>query len=66
MTTRMLVSRPETARLLGVSVDTVRRMVEAGKLQAVYLRPNAHPRFRVRDVEALAGVSEEREEARVA
>jgi excisionase family DNA binding protein len=49
----MLVSKPAAARILGVSVDTVTRMIEAGTLRPVYLRPNAHPRFRVADLEAL-------------
>lgn len=54
-TDSVLVSRPEAARLLGVSSDTVRRMVSRGVLAEIRWAPSMHPRFRVDDVLALTG-----------
>jgi hypothetical protein len=53
VSTPLLVSKKEAARLLGIHPMTLMRMVEAGTLRPVYLRPNAYPRSRVRDLEAL-------------
>jgi excisionase family DNA binding protein len=54
----VLVSRSETARLLGVSRDTVRRLVARGVLEEIRFTPESHPRFRLRDVLALSGQRE--------
>jgi len=51
----VLVSRGEAARLLGVSRDTVRRLVARGVLEEIRFTPESHPRFRLRDVLALSG-----------
>ena len=59
----MLVSQPEAARLLGVSIETLRRMVTAGSLAPVYLHPGAHPRLRRSDLERLVGQPMELERA---
>jgi len=63
---KLLLTKRQAAGVLGVHPATVMRLVEAGTLEAIRLQPNGRPRFRVRDVEALAGVSKEREEARIA
>ncbi|HWQ25032.1 MAG TPA: helix-turn-helix domain-containing protein [Gaiellaceae bacterium] len=52
---QVLVSRPEAARLLGCSTETVRRLVARGVLEEIRLTPESHPRFRLRDVLALSG-----------
>jgi excisionase family DNA binding protein len=39
---------------LGVSVETIKKMISAGSLEVVRLHPTAHPRVRRADVEALA------------
>ncbi|MBA3380517.1 MAG: helix-turn-helix domain-containing protein, partial [Actinobacteria bacterium] len=52
---QILVSRPEAARLLGVSTETVRRLVARGVLEEIRFTPESHPRFRLRDVLALSG-----------
>jgi excisionase family DNA binding protein len=49
-----LLDRPTAARMLGVSLETVKTMIEAGTLEAVQLHPKAWPRVRRADVEALA------------
>jgi len=59
----MVVSQPEAARLLGVSIATLRRMVTTGSLPVVYLHPGAHPRFRRSDLERLVGQPMELERA---
>jgi len=48
-----LLDRPAAAALLGVSIETVKRMIAAGSLEAVKLHPTAHPRVRRADIEAL-------------
>jgi excisionase family DNA binding protein len=52
---QVLISRSEAARLLGVSRDTVKRLVARGVLEEVRFTPESHPRFRLRDVLALSG-----------
>jgi hypothetical protein len=49
----VLVSRPEAARLLGVSTDTLGRMVLRGVIEEIRWTPSMHPRFRLEDVLAL-------------
>jgi len=51
----ILVRFPEAARRLGISRDTVKRLVEQGVLEEVRLTPTSHPRLRLEDVLALAG-----------
>ena len=51
----VLVSRGEAARLLGVSRDTVKRLVARGVLEEIRFTPESHPRFRLKDVLALSG-----------
>jgi excisionase family DNA binding protein len=46
----LLISRPQAAKLLGVSDETIVRMGEDGTLEPVYLHSSAHPRFRRSDV----------------
>ena len=53
MTNNALISRPEAARLLGCSTETVERIVREGVLAEVRLHPTAWPRLRRADVEAL-------------
>jgi excisionase family DNA binding protein len=48
---RMLVTKREAARTLGVSVRTVERLVAAGRLRQVQVERLA--RFRVRDLESF-------------
>jgi putative resolvase len=43
----------DAARILGVSVDTVRRWSDEGRVPVVVL-PSGHRRYRLADVEALA------------
>ena len=40
-----LYSLPETARLLGIPLYTVRQFVKERKLGVKRVRPNAHPRI---------------------
>ncbi|MFN2467037.1 MAG: helix-turn-helix domain-containing protein [Gaiellaceae bacterium] len=54
MNDSILISQPDTARLLGISIETVRRLVGRGVLTPVRLTPTSHPRFRRDEVEALA------------
>jgi excisionase family DNA binding protein len=49
-----LINRPTAAKLLGVSVETIEKIVAAGTLDEVRLHPTAWPRLRRADVEALA------------
>ena len=53
-TTPLLLSVPAAARLLGISLWEIRKVVATGSLETVYLHPKAHPRVRRADVEALA------------
>jgi len=48
------VKRAEAAKRLGVSVSTVRRLVESGALSEVRVTPDA-PRIPVADLERLSG-----------
>ncbi len=52
----LLLTRGQVAELLGVSVDTVRRLVRAEKLREVPIGGNkmGRKRYRRRDVERLA------------
>jgi excisionase family DNA binding protein len=52
---QVLVSRGEAARLLGVSRETVKRLVARGVLEEIRFTPESHPRFRLKDVLALSG-----------
>ena len=47
-----LLTIGEAARALGVSVDTIRRWSDDGRITAVVL-PSGHRRFHVEDIEAL-------------
>lgn len=49
-----MLNRPAAARLLGISMTVLERMVEDGTLEEVRLHERAHPRVRRADVEALA------------
>ena len=51
----ILISQPQAARMLGVSVRTVCRLVDAGVLRPIRLTPRGHRHFRRDDVEELAG-----------
>lgn len=51
---RPLLTTHQVAEQLGVSIFTVRNLVEAGKLPAIRLRPGSPFRFRPEDVESLA------------
>jgi excisionase family DNA binding protein len=48
-----LVSREEAAEILGVSVRSVDRLRERGRLPAVQFTPGSRVRYRLRDVTAL-------------
>lgn len=48
-----LIRTCEAARVLGVSVWTIRRMAQSGTLRPVKLGPRAHLRFRRRDLDDL-------------
>jgi excisionase family DNA binding protein len=50
---RRLIPAREAAAMLGVSVDTVRRAVQDGRLPAVRLRERGWLRFRQSDLEEL-------------
>jgi excisionase family DNA binding protein len=52
--TPLLMLRPAAAKYLGVSQDVLQRMIERGVLEEVRLYPEAYPRVRRADVEALA------------
>lgn len=47
-----LIPIGDAARILGVSLDTLRRWSAAGRLPVVVM-PSGHRRFRVRDIEAI-------------
>ena len=47
-----LVSVGEAARLLGVSVDTLRRWADDARIPVIRT-PTGHRRFRIRDIDAL-------------
>ena len=49
----ILLTRTQAASLLGVSTDTLRKLVMSGQLQQVRLAPNTHPRYRKTDVEKI-------------
>ena len=49
-----LVRSRDAARFLDYSERQLRRLVETGVLQAVKVTPNGHPRYRIRDLVALA------------
>ena len=53
----MLIGRPEAARLLGVSRDTIKRLVARGVLEEFRLAAGMHPRLRREDILALAAGS---------
>jgi hypothetical protein len=48
-----LLNLTDSARLLGVSPTSMRRMVAAGSLEPVYIAGLGRPRFRRSDVETL-------------
>lgn len=50
----LLVPTVTVAQLLSINPKTVMRLVADGALQAVYIGPRSHPRFRRADVERLA------------
>jgi excisionase family DNA binding protein len=47
----LLANAAETARLMGCSVATVKRLAEKGELPIVRFGPRGHVRFRLRDIE---------------
>ena len=53
MADKPLISQAAAARILGVHVTTVRRMVACGTLEPIRLTPNGHPRIRRADLERL-------------
>lgn len=53
-----LLRTRDAAAFLDYSERQVRRLVAAGVLNAVRVTPNAHPRFRLRDLVALAETKE--------
>ena len=55
---QVLVSRPEAARPLGCSRETVKRLVARGVLEEIRFTPESHPRFRLKDVLSLSGQNE--------
>jgi excisionase family DNA binding protein len=48
-----LISRPEAAKLLGVTTKTLDRWVAAARLRKIQVVPNGRVHFRRADVEAL-------------
>lgn len=52
MHTPALLTIGETARLLGVSTDTIRRWADEGRIPVVTL-PSGHRRFRPEDIETI-------------
>lgn len=52
MTQAQLLSIGEAANRLGISVDTLRRWSNEGRVPAVTL-PSGHRRFRLEDIEAM-------------
>lgn len=55
---RLLVNRKDAARMMGVSVDMIEVWIREGVLEPVRVTPKSVRRFRVRDLEALAGLRE--------
>lgn len=49
-----LLTAPEAAKLLGVSVDTLRRWDEAGTLRPDFVTPGSHRRYRRSSIERLS------------
>lgn len=52
MHTSELLTIGEAARVLSVSVDTLRRWADAGRIPVVVL-PTGHRRFRPEDIDAI-------------
>ncbi len=48
--TSALITKAEAARVSGLSISTIRRLVLRGVLEEVRLAPGMHPRLRLRDV----------------
>lgn len=51
-----LLTIGEAARLLGVSVDTIRRWSDAGRLPVVVL-PSGHRRYQAEDIRKIRAAS---------
>ena len=51
-----LLTIGEAARMLGVSVDTIRRWSDSGRIPAVVL-PSGHRRYRAEDIRNLRAAS---------
>lgn len=60
---KRLLSTRQTAAVLGVSVDTVRRHAARGTLPVVRLGPRGWMKFRSEDVEAVLASGARREAA---
>ena len=52
--TATLITKSEAARVLGLSRETVVRMVKAGTLHEIRLGPGMNPRLRLEDVLRIA------------
>ena len=50
---KLLVTAAEAARRLDMSVSTLRRLVDAGEIDAIRFGEKGHVRIRVRDLEEL-------------
>jgi excisionase family DNA binding protein len=61
-TTPALITKKDAARLLGVSRDTIHRLVRDGVLQDVRIHERMIPRLRRDDVLALARAKERPDE----
>ena len=57
---RLLVNRQDAAAMMGVSVDLIEVWVRQGVLKPVLVTDRSDRRYRVRDLEALAGLREAR------
>ena len=52
-----LLSPSEAAKELGITTRTLRRYVDAGKLERALKLPSGHARYRLSDVQELAKTS---------
>jgi hypothetical protein len=59
-TETLLVNRPRALELLGISRETLNRLIARGVIEEVRFDPKSHPRFRLEDILRLAGAERDR------